>query len=74
MKLNRSGKLIKLNCPLVFINMKKQKIAIWVKNREVQVIRSSTDIEVEVIDMDMTDEYPQDRFDQLEIKLPFIVY
>ena len=54
--------------------MKKQKIAIWVKNREVQVIRSSTDIEVEVIDMDMTDEYPQDRFDQLKIKLPFIVY
>lgn len=74
MKLKRNGKLIKLNCPLVFINMKKQKIAIWVRNREVQVIRFSADIELEIIDMDMTDEYPQDRFDQLETELPFIVY
>jgi hypothetical protein len=52
----------------------KHKVAIWVKDGEVQALRSSTDIEVEVIDMDMTDEYPQDRFDQLKIKLPFIVY
>ena len=52
----------------------KHKVAIWVEGGIVQVIRSSVDIEVEVIDMDMMDEYPQDRFDQLEIKLPFIVY
>ena len=54
--------------------MDKHKVAIWIKDGEIQVVRSSTDLEVEIVNMNMTDNYLHDRFDQLKIKLPFIVY
>jgi len=52
----------------------KHKIAIWVKDGEVQVVRSSTDLEVEIVNMNMMDNYLDDRFDQLKTKLPFVIF
>ena len=52
----------------------KHKVAIWVKDGEIQVVRSSTDLEVEIVNMNMMDNYLDDRFDQLKTKLPFVIF
>jgi hypothetical protein len=52
----------------------KHKVAIWIKDGEIQVVRSSTDLEVEIISMNTIDNYLEDRFDQLKDKLPFVIF
>lgn len=55
----------------------KNKIAIWVEGGAIQGIRSSVDIEVEIIDLDFDDANRDEmdkKWEQYEKELTFAVY
>ena len=58
-------------------NMKKHKIAIWIEGGMIQGIRSSVDIDVEIIDVDWggTDkDEAEKKWETYQTELPFGIY
>lgn len=56
--------------------MNKNKIAIWVEGGAIQGIRSTVDIEVEIIDVDfdIEKEEAEKTWDRYQTELPFGIY
>jgi hypothetical protein len=57
--------------------MKKHKVAIWVEGGMIQGIRSSVDIDVEIIDVDcegIDREAAEQKWEQYQTELPFNTY
>jgi len=57
--------------------MKKHKIAIWIEGGMIQGIRSSVDIDVEIIDVDLdgTDkDAAEQEWETYQTELPFGIY
>jgi hypothetical protein len=57
--------------------MNKNKIAIWIESGTIQGIRSSVDIDVEIIDVDcdgVDREAAEQKWEQYQTELPFNTY
>jgi len=54
--------------------MKKNKIAIWIEGGVIQGIRSSIDVQVEIIDLDWEEtdkDIAEQKWENYQIELPF---
>jgi len=55
-------------------NMKKHKVAIWIEGGMIQGIRSSVDIDIEIIDIDLDNvdrDAAEQKWEQYQTELPF---
>ena len=58
-------------------NMNKNKVAIWIEGGLIQGIRSSVDIDVEIIDVDLEGvdrDTAEQKWEQYQTELPFNTY
>jgi hypothetical protein len=54
--------------------MKKHKVAIWIEGGMIQGIRSSVDIDIEIIDIDLDNvdrDAAEQKWEQYQTELPF---